>query len=67
MNGRLDISIGWMRCANGETHEFFLCDEEGRRLFNGVGVFRSVYVGDSLHTHAWQAFRTMILKDEDKS
>lgn len=55
------FSVGILPCANGETHEFFLCDEHGRRLFGGVGVFRTVEAGDHLPTHAWQAFREMVL------
>lgn len=36
----LSLGVGWLRCANGETHEFWLT-LDGNRV--GGGVFRSIH------------------------
>lgn len=56
-----DVGVGGMRCANGETWEFWLTFD-GKRATNDVGIFRSVHVGDSISAHATGAFFDLVTK-----
>ena len=58
--GSFPISIDFIRCANGETHEFFLT-LDGLRV-RGTEVYRTVNVGDSIPIHAANALAEILEK-----
>ena len=53
------VAVEGVRCANGETWEFWLT-LDGLRVSPTPGVFRTVRIGDSIADAAASALKTLL-------
>lgn len=56
------LGVGVRRCANGETHEFFLT-LDGDRLDGKIGLLRTMLIGDSVPDHVRAVLPQLVMRE----